>query len=128
MIVFDSSVWISRLRGESSPQVAKFDRFDPNEVVLGDIVLFEILRGARDERHAERLSDALRSFTTMPMLGEGVAIAAARHSRVLRSHGVTIRKAADLLITTFCIEHGYALLHQDRDFDMIARHLDLRLA
>jgi predicted nucleic acid-binding protein len=129
MIVVDSSVWIAQLRSQSSPAVARLSEMSsPTRIVVGDLVLLEVLRGARDERHADRLERSLRRFVVEPMVNDAIAVAAARHARLLRGKGITIRKTIDLLIASFCIERGYALLHQDRDFDMIAQHLDLQLA
>jgi len=39
---------------------------------------------------------------------------------------VTVRKTIDLLIGTYCIAMDCILLHSDRDFDPMARHLGLR--
>ena len=50
---------------------------------------------------------------------------AARNYRQLRAQGVTVRKTIDTLIATSCIEHGYALLYSDRDFDPFVEHLGL---
>jgi predicted nucleic acid-binding protein len=44
----------------------------------------------------------------------------------LRRLGVTVRKTIDLLIGTHCITDDCALLHSDRDFDPMTRHLGLR--
>jgi predicted nucleic acid-binding protein len=129
VIVVDSSVWIAKFRGEAGPAVTKLDQVsDPTMLIVGDLVLFEILQGARDDQHAERIARALGVFATVPMTNPRLAGVAARHSRTLRRKGVTIRKSIDLLIATFCLERGHALLHQDRDFDMIARHLPLAIA
>jgi len=46
----------------------------------------------------------------------------------MRRLGVTPRSAADVLIATFCVEEGHELLHNDRDFDFMARHLGLKVA
>ena len=46
-----------------------------------------------------------------------LAVRAAAHYRTLRSRGITIRKTIDVIIATFCIEHGHHLLHDDRDFE-----------
>jgi predicted nucleic acid-binding protein len=128
MIVVDSSVWISQLRSDRSEAVVMLESIvDSSMIVVGDLVLFEVLRGARDDTHALRLAQNLQRFTILPMTSEKVAIDAANHSRALRSKGVTVRKAVDILIAAFCIENGFYLLHQDRDFDLIARHLDLKL-
>ncbi len=52
---------------------------------------------------------------------------AAANYRRLRSLGITVRKTIDMLIGTFCIEHGYGLLHADRDYDPMERHLGLQV-
>jgi predicted nucleic acid-binding protein len=49
-------------------------------------------------------------------------------SWTLRNHGVTLRKTIDTVIATRCIESGYELLHNDKDFDPFAKHLGLRVA
>jgi predicted nucleic acid-binding protein len=41
--------------------------------------------------------------------------------------GVTIRKTADIIIGTFCIERGHVLLHDDRDFAAMEKYLGLRV-
>ncbi len=38
-----------------------------------------------------------------------------------------MRKTIDLIIGTFCIARGHALLTADRDFAPMARHLGLTL-
>jgi predicted nucleic acid-binding protein len=97
-------------------------------ILLGDIVLLEILQGAQNDRHAANLQKRLAEFAVVPMLTPEIAIKAAGNFRRLREKGTTIRKTADLIIGTFCIEHDYSLLHADRDFDPIAEHLGLRVA
>ena len=128
MIVVDSSVWIAQIRGHGTDAVKLLERIErPSRIVVGDLVLFEVLQGTRDDAHSASLESRLRRFRVEAMFDEKIAIAAARHNRLLRASGITVRKPIDLLIATFCMERGYALIHQDRDFDMIARHLDLRI-
>ncbi len=50
-------------------------------------------------------------------VGKEMAVKAAQNFRTLRRRGITIRKTIDVLIATFCIEYGFELLHNDRDFD-----------
>jgi predicted nucleic acid-binding protein len=59
------------------------------------------------------------------MVGEAIAVAAARNYRSLRKRGVTVRKTIDLLIGTWCIENRRPLLHDDRDFRPMVQHLGL---
>jgi hypothetical protein len=42
--------------------------------------------------------------------------------------GITVGKTIDLIIGTFCIARGHALLAADGDFRPMARHLGLALA
>ena len=51
-----------------------------------------------------------------------------RTNRLLRRHGITIRKTIDVIIGTFCIERGHALLHSDRDFEPMERFLGRQTA
>ncbi|HEY3777302.1 MAG TPA: hypothetical protein VGL35_04540 [Rhizomicrobium sp.] len=41
---------------------------------------------------------------------------------------ITIRKTADIVIGLFCIEQGYRLFHDDRDFAPMEQHLGLQVA
>lgn len=127
MIVVDSSVWIAQLRGSRTRAVEKLEALPTDEIIVGDLVLLEILQGARDDRHAMELELELRNFTIGSMLDDRVAVSAARNYRELRRSGITIYKTPDLIIATSCIEYGHALLHDDHDFDPLARHLGLRV-
>jgi predicted nucleic acid-binding protein len=128
MIVVDSSVWVAKLRNVSNAATEKFDSIrDTDEIVVGDIVLLEVLQGARDDRDSARLEYYLRSFRIARMMDPELAVHAANNFRQLRSKGITIRKTVDLMIGTFCIDRGYTLLHNDRDFSPMVEHLGLRV-
>ena len=129
MILVDSSVWIARLRGRETAATAKLRALVAHEpLLIGDLILLEVLQGARDEAHAARIERDLRRYAVVPLLDDELASRAARNYRTLRDLGVTIRKTADLIIGTYCIERGHALLHDDRDFDPMEQHLGLRVA
>jgi predicted nucleic acid-binding protein len=128
MIVVDSSVWIARLRNASTSQTRAFDDIeDFGTVILGDIVLMELLLGVNDDRHAANIQKKLSTFAVVPFLTPDLAIKAAKNYRMLRSRGITIRKTVDLIIGTYCIEHGHQLLHADRDFVPMIEHLGLQV-
>ena len=126
MIVVDSSVWIAWLRNLNTPETSKLSALRPREVIIGDIILLEVLRGARDDRHASQIETELRSFRWETTLSPEIAVRSAANYRLLRSIRVTVRKSADLIIGTFCIEHNNDLLHADRDFIPMQKHLGLR--
>ncbi len=126
MILVDSSVWISHLRGQRTTAALKLEQAARREPLLvGDLILLEVLQGARDEAHAALLERNLRRYHVVSLLGGDLAPVAARNYRKLREMGITIRKTADIIIGTFCIAHGHRLLHDDRDFDPMHQYLGL---
>lgn len=129
MIVVDSSVLIFAIRGQSrsSTDLLRYE-VERSQLLVGDISLLEVLRGARDEAHAARLEKQLQRYKIVRMLDERIAVAAAANYRRLRSLGITMSKLPDLIIGTFCIENDHRLLHDDRDFSHMVEHLGLRLA
>jgi predicted nucleic acid-binding protein len=128
VILVDSSVWIAQLKGQSTPATVALEKAAAREPLLvGDLILLEVLQGARNEAHAARIERALRRYAVVPLLGADLAPKAARNYRRLRELGITIRKTADIIIGTFCIEHRHVLLHDDRDFAPMQTHLGLRV-
>jgi predicted nucleic acid-binding protein len=129
IVVVDRSVRIALLHNRDPPKVRRLRAIAaPDGIVVGDLILPELLRGARDEAHAARIERDLRQFPIEPMPGEALAIRAAAHARALRRHGVRLRRTIGLVIATFCLDRGNALLQADRDFVPMAPHLGLRLA
>jgi predicted nucleic acid-binding protein len=97
-------------------------------LAIGDLILTEVLQGFENDRDFNEVRKLLTSLTVVELGGQEIAIQAAKNFRALRRLGVTIRKTIDTLIATRCIESGFELLHNDRDFDPFARHLGLRVA
>jgi predicted nucleic acid-binding protein len=129
VIVVDSSVVIDWIRtGQGDIDDRSWLGHDPLQIVLGDIVLLEVLRGARDDAHAETIERRLRRLTLLPMLSPAIVRQASANYRYLRGIGITIRKLPDLIIGSFCMDRGYRLMHRDRDFDPMVEHLGLQLA
>ncbi len=129
MILVDSSVWIAHLRGKATPATTRLEAAAEREPLLvGDLILLEVLQGARDDVQAARIERALREYAIVSLLDGRLAAQAARNYRRLRDLGITVRKTADIIIGTFCIEHSHSLLHEDRDFEPMERHLGLKAA
>lgn len=126
MILVDTSVLIDWVRDKSDKRTELLSSLEnTDQIILCDLVLLEILQGARDDLQAARLQRALSRFRTADTLSRSLAIRAASNFRRLRSLGITIRKSNDLIIGTYCIENGHTLLHNDRDFAPMVEHLGL---
>jgi predicted nucleic acid-binding protein len=129
VLVVDSSVWIDFFNDADHPAVDLLQQLlDHGEVriIVPDLVLFEVLRGFRDERDHRQALRLLQSLNAAQTGGEKLALIAAQHYRSLRSQGVTVRSSIDVLVASFCIENDYALLHRDRDFQAFELHRGLR--
>ena len=126
-LLVDTSVLIDNFRQVETPSVLYLKRVRRAErILLADLVLMEVLQGAADMAHANRLAEQLATLTHVNVVEDGIAVEAAEHFRTLRSEGISIRSQIDLLIGTYCIRHGHILLHSDRDYDLMAKHLPLR--
>ena len=129
MILVDSSVWIAYFNGQVTPQTDRLDELLGQEAIaLGDLILTEVLQGFRHDNDYDIAKGLLTSFDIFPLLGKDIAIKSAENFRKLRKRGITVRKTIDVIIATFCIENGFALLHCDRDFEPFRHHMDLRTA
>jgi hypothetical protein len=128
LILVDSSVWLDYFKGMVTPQTEKLDSLLGHEpLAIGDLILTEVLQGFADEADFNKARKMLTSLDVVDLGGQAIAVQAAKNFRTLRRHGVTVRKTIDTVIATRCIESGYDLLHNDRDFDPFAQHLGLRV-
>jgi predicted nucleic acid-binding protein len=129
VILVDSSVWIDYFRGKATARTELLDRLLGQEpLAIGDLILAEALQEFDEDRDFNEARKMLTSLTVVELGGREIAIQAAKNFRRLRRIGVTVRKTIDAVIATRCIEGGYELLHDDRDFDAFEKHLGLRVA
>ena len=127
MILVDTSVWIDYFRGAATPQTEVLDDLLADEpLYTGDLILTEVLQGFRKDNEFQRAKDVLLSLDVIELGGHDVALKAAQNYRTLRKAGVTVRNTMDTIIATRCIEGGFRLLHDDRDFDPFVTHLGLK--
>ncbi|MBU0934215.1 MAG: PIN domain nuclease [Spirochaetes bacterium] len=128
MIVADTSVWIDYVNGVVSAQTNLLDAELAHErVATGDLIIAEFLQGFRDDKQFQQAKDLMDSLEYHDFVAKELAVCAAQNFRKLRRSGITVRKTIDVLIATFCIEYGYELLHNDKDFDPMEELLGLRV-
>ena len=129
MILVDSSIWIDYFSGNDSTEADFLDRVLGNrEVAIGDLILTEVLQGFRHEKDYKVAKNLLEELAIFELLGKKMAIKSADNFRKLRKKGITIRKTANVIIASFCIEHNLPLLFSDKDFQPFIEHLGLRNA
>jgi predicted nucleic acid-binding protein len=117
VIVVDSSVWISHFYNILHPEVEVLRSIEAAETILmGELIFLEVSMGAKSEKNARDLEQSLGQFMSATMLDRVTVAAAGENYRRLRELGITLRSTVDLIIGTYCIQHGHQLLHRDRDF------------
>lgn len=129
MILVDSSAWIEFLRATGSAVHERLRAALAEDAVLActDVVVMEILAGARSEADRQRLRRLLYGLDFLGVDGPAdYELAADLYGRC-RSKGETPRKLTDCLIAAVAIRNGATVLCEDADFEAIARHTPLRV-
>ena len=130
MILIDTSAWVDFLRDAEKGACSRVEALLARDAAIAttEVVVMEVLAGARDEVHQMRLRRLLRRAELLAITGLDDYERAAELYRTCRRAGDTIRKLTDCLIAVVALRNGAAVLHNDRDFDAIARHAPLALA
>lgn len=124
MVLVDTSIWIDYLSPRPGPSAARLDQLleaaDP--FAMTPIILQEILQGSRSPEEFRRLK---RNLSTQHLLYvadpvESHVAAAELYTRCRRA-GVTPRSAIDCLIAQIAIDNRVPLMHNDSDFQKMAR-------
>jgi len=131
LILVDTSAWVEFLRATGSQAHLRLrDLLQRDErLATTELVVMEVLAGARDSLHLDRLRRVVLGRCQM-VSGHGLADyeEAAAIYRRCRSQGAAIRRVDDCLVAAVATRAGVPLLHADEDFDLIARHCRLQIA
>lgn len=125
MYLADTSTWINAQKQPPTGKGALLKRLiaagAPPVGVTG-VIIQEVLQGARDETAFARLRLYMDSRPRYESNDPGTLHLRAAHLYArCRWQGLTPRKSTDCLIACIAIEHDLTLLHDDRDFETIAR-------
>jgi predicted nucleic acid-binding protein len=120
----DTSAWVEFLRrtGSDTHRAVRHLLEDDVPLHTTDVVVMEVLAGARDDDHRQRLRRLLARCDYLPVEGLASYEAAAGLYRACRQAGETVRALTDCLIGAVALSAGVSVLHNDLDFDILARH------
>lgn len=127
MILVDTSVLIDFLKGQSNDKIQLFSEILSRNIDFGFscYTFQEVLQGARNEKEYEQLHDYLSTQIIYFLPVETATYEkAARLYFDLRRKGITPRSTIDVLIALTAIENNLLLLHNDRDFDLMAEQIE----
>ncbi len=127
MVLIDTTVWIDFFAGRQLPHVAALERLikDKEDICICGIILAEVLHGIWQESEFRKTKDLFNVMIFLPM-PYSVFLGGAEIYRTLRRKGITIRNSVDCMIASVAIENDIMLLHNDRDFLPIEKHLNLK--
>lgn len=124
MYLVDTSVWIGYMGEEENDATGRFveivERGHPFGIT--GVIYQEVLQGAVSQAKFDYLAEYLSTqrFYTLQDPVASYREAALIYVRCRRA-GVTVRSAIDCLIARVAIEHDLVLLHDDRDFENMAK-------
>jgi predicted nucleic acid-binding protein len=125
----DTSAWVEFLRATGSDaHLAVRGLLELDAAIhTTDVVVMELLAGARGDEHWAQLRRLLAGCEHLPVEGLADYEAAAALYRTARQAGETVRALTDCLIAVVALRAQVAVLHDDRDFDVLARHCGLQV-
>ena len=129
MIIVDTSVVINLLRERSTAAAERFVQIEREDTPfhIPAICCQEILQGAKNEHDWEFLhSNISTQRVLVPEDPLQTHIAAARIFFECKCKGMTVRSTVDCIIAQMALENDADLLHDDEDFNRIARIRPLR--
>jgi predicted nucleic acid-binding protein len=129
MILVDTSVLIHFFKGIDSKSSQKFRTILQREIPFGinSLIFQEVLQGAGSEKEYLTLKKYLETqrFYHLKEPIESFAKAAKIYLDC-RKKGITIRSTIDCLIAQTALENNLLLLHEDSDFDLMAKVIPLK--
>jgi hypothetical protein len=129
MILVDTSVLIDFFKGVPSEPYKKFRTILTQKVPFGitSFIFQEVLQGAKSEQEYYLLRQYLQTQNFFqPLHPVETYGRAAKIYYDCRKKGITIRSTIDCLVAQVAVEHHLLLLHNDSDFDRIAKVVRLK--
>jgi len=129
VILIDTSVFIDFFTGKHTKQteilVQRIESSD--DICTCGLVMTETLQGVRSDKEYGTIKEILSGLLYLPIT-KSMFFQASLMYRIILKNGKTIRSPIDCIIAALCIEHGVELLHNDKDFIVIAQYTALRIA
>jgi predicted nucleic acid-binding protein len=129
LIVVDTSAWIDFFHARNTAVASRLERLIDEDADVGitETILMEVLAGAAAGEAVARIRAELVTRPILRLGGLADFEEAAQIYRACRSAGHTLRNQLDCLIAVPVIRHRASLLHNDRDFETIARYSSLKI-
>jgi predicted nucleic acid-binding protein len=126
MMLIDTSLLVTVFRDKSGKAQSGFKKaIGRSDYVLTRMTQLELLQGAKTESEWDTLEAYLDGQDYVEAI-DATWAEAARTYFELRQSGTMVGSVLDCLIAQIAIERRLTLLHNDRDYELIARSRPLR--
>ncbi|HWQ69064.1 MAG TPA: PIN domain nuclease [Patescibacteria group bacterium] len=124
-VLIDTSAWIHALRPAGNPAVRQQVRglLAEGRVATCEIIILELAAGTRTEAEYQELCEDLEALQQLPII-ESVWRSAYGIAHAARREGLSI-PPTDHLIAAVALSYRCRLLHCDKHFNLMARHVGL---
>ena len=129
LILVDTSVLIPYLKGDENERVDRFSYILDASIPFGinSFVYQEVLQGVRNEKEFRMVQEYLGSQRFYRLRDEKRSYEeAAMLYYKCKKRGITIGSTIDCLIAQTALENNIFLLHNDKDFDLMAQVAPLK--
>lgn len=123
-VLIDSSAWIHFFRKKEGWYESVSEFIEKDAAVTCGLIITEIMRGARNPKEKAQLKENLTLLDYYNLYPD-YYYEAAELGSTLASKGF-ILKTIDLLIAQIALKNKILLLHDDSDFEFIAKHSSLK--
>lgn len=126
-VIIDSSAWIESFRPQSDKLFRDLvkDLILKGRILVPGIIKTEILKGTKNKKEYDRLSDLLKGLDYLPVADEFWE-KLSKFSYDLYRKGITV-PLVDTYIALLCIENHASIIHCDKHFDLIAQKSPLKV-
>ena len=120
----DTTIWVLYFRGEKDLENKIKSLILEEKIVTTEIIIMEILRGAKSQREYNQLYD---DFTALPVLKLNNIIWEKSYKIGFKLRKMRINvPLSDILITMVAEHYNCLLLHRDKHFSLIERVVALK--
>jgi predicted nucleic acid-binding protein len=127
-MLIDSSVWINYLLGKKNKETDLLDKSFAIGLAhhICPPVFQEVLQGINKDSEFETTKNILIEMNFLNLDSYFAGEEAAKIYRLVRKKGITIRKPNDCLIAFYAMHFKLELVHNDKDFEKIAKYTTLK--
>lgn len=122
-ILIDTSAWIVSFKkaGNESLKQKVVEALASLSAATTPVIVLELLQGCRDKKEYEAMKSRMEALEMLPV-NEAVWEVAYRAGYDLRRKGITV-PTIDILILSIAKIYDCSVLHHDKHFKLVAKHL-----